>query len=517
MPLLRYTASADNTIVNAFQPDLRTRGTGANAGEADVLEVFSIYGRQSTSSQELSRVLIKFPIDEISNNRSTGAIPASGSVSFYLKVFNAVTSMTVPTDITLVVNPLNSPWQEGIGLDLEGYKDLTKGNIGSNWMSASSTASWQCASGGGDWFSGSTADYRYEQKFVSGLEDMEINITPLVERWIAGSIPNYGMGIKLTSSQEASGSGQAVLASNAQSVQNNPLGATVSNYTKRFFARKTQYFFKRPTIEARWNDVRRDDRSHFYFSSSRAPAVDNLNTLYFYNVIRGKLVNIPDIGAGVLLVSLYSGSSPYNTGPSGSALTLYDGKTAMTGGQVSTGIYSCSIGLVSASTSPLYDVWHTGAGGSPTDEYFTGSIQPKLFSAGMTLLEPSYVINLTNLKHSYYSEETARLNLYVRNKNWDPTIYTVAKESAPAMPIQSASYRVYRVLDNYGAVDYGTGSDFHTGLSYDVSGNYFEFNMKLLEPGYMYAFKFAFYDEVAKSWLEQTETFKFKVEQSVGK
>ena len=514
MPLLRYTASADNTIVNAFQPNLRVRGTGSNAGEADILEVFSIYGRQTTSSQELSRTLIKFPINEISNNRSTSAIPASGSVSFYLKLYNAPSSKTVPTDFTLVANPMKSDWQEGIGLDLEGYKDLTKGNIGSNWMSASSTASWNSVSGGGDWLS-SSADYRYEQRFQSGLENLEINITPLVECWLAGTIPNYGLGVKLTSSQEASGSSITVLASNDQSVQNNPLGATVSNYTKRFFARKTQYFFKRPTIEARWSDVRRDDRSHFYFSSSRAPAVDNLNTLYFYNVIRGRLANIPNIGTGVLLVSLYSGSSPYNTGPSGSALTLYDGKTAMTGGYVSTGIYSCSIGLVSASTSPLYDVWHTGAGGSPTDEYFTGSISPRLFSAGMTLEQPQYVVNLTNLKDKYLSQETVRLNLYVRNKNWNPTIYTVAKEAPEAMPIQSASFRVYRIFDGYNAVDYGTGSDFHTGLSYDVSGNYFDFDMKLLEPGYMYGFRFAFYDEISKSWQEQSETFKFKVEQGL--
>ena len=57
--LIRYTASADNTIVNAYQLNLRTRGTGANAGQADVLETFSIYGRVTTSSQELSRILIK--------------------------------------------------------------------------------------------------------------------------------------------------------------------------------------------------------------------------------------------------------------------------------------------------------------------------------------------------------------------------------------------------------------------------------------------------------------------------
>ena len=238
--LKRYTASADNTIVNAFEPNLRTRATGANMGLADVLEVYSIYGRQYTGSQELSRVLIKFPVTDISADRTAGTVPASGSVSFYLRLFNAPTSKTVPKDFRLVVNPLFNPWQEGVGLDLETYKDETKGNEGSNWMSASSTASWNSVSGGGDWLS-SSADYRYEQLFRTGTENLEINITPLVERWIKGSdgggIANYGVGIKLTSSQEAFGTAAA---GDVQSVQNNKRGATKSYYTKRFFARGTQ-------------------------------------------------------------------------------------------------------------------------------------------------------------------------------------------------------------------------------------------------------------------------------------
>ena len=56
MALKRYKSDADTTIVNAYRLDLTTRGTGANAGAADVLETFSIYGRESTSSQELSRM-----------------------------------------------------------------------------------------------------------------------------------------------------------------------------------------------------------------------------------------------------------------------------------------------------------------------------------------------------------------------------------------------------------------------------------------------------------------------------
>ena len=42
MPIKKYTADADNTIVNAFQPNLKTRGTGANTGMADVIETYSI-------------------------------------------------------------------------------------------------------------------------------------------------------------------------------------------------------------------------------------------------------------------------------------------------------------------------------------------------------------------------------------------------------------------------------------------------------------------------------------------
>ena len=65
MAIKRYTASADNTITNAFQSNLTTRGTGSNMGASDILEVFSIYGQTSSSngySTEESRILINFPI-----------------------------------------------------------------------------------------------------------------------------------------------------------------------------------------------------------------------------------------------------------------------------------------------------------------------------------------------------------------------------------------------------------------------------------------------------------------------
>jgi hypothetical protein len=100
----------------------------------------------------------------------------------------------------------------------------------------------------------------------------------------------------------------------------------------------------------------------------------------------------------------------------------------------------------------------------------------------------------------------------VREKNWSPTIYTKASSNIETKTVHSASYRVYRTLDANDSVPYGTGSDNHTYLSYDVSGNYFDFNMSLLEPGYEYSFKFSFYDNSLSTWVEQEQAFKFRVE-----
>ena len=132
MGIARYTASADNTIFNTYQADLKTRATGANAGAADILETFSIFGRITSASQELSRILIKFPTTTISSDRTAGTIPASGSVDFYLKLYNAQHSGPTPIEYKLNVAAINQDWEEGIGLDLVDYKDKNLGNIGSD-------------------------------------------------------------------------------------------------------------------------------------------------------------------------------------------------------------------------------------------------------------------------------------------------------------------------------------------------------------------------------------------------
>ena len=515
MAIKRYKATKDNTITNAFKSSLleTQRGTGSNMGMADVVEVFSIYGEASGSdglSQELTRVLIEFPISTISTDRTAGTIPASGSVSFYLKMYNARHAFTLPRQFNLVVQPISASWEEGVGLDMEEYTDRTYDNSGSNWMRRGKVGAWDTV--GGDYHTGSGTP-TYNVSFPNGYEDLELDISEIVENWILGSsggkYDNYGLSVRLTASQEAYFSSSAGT-NTAGGIIQNTVGATESYYTKKFFARSSEFFFKRPVIEARWDSRLKDDRGSFYLSSSLAPGPDNLNTIYLYNYVRGRLVDIPACGTGTILLSLYSGSSS----PTGSKLSLPVGggvvanlDTNVTGGWYKTGIYSASF-AATGSLTQFYDVWHTGS-----TQFFTGSIAPKTLLAYNNAPSTQYVTAISNLKDGYIRSETARFRLYVRPKQISDSIYSVATANIPNETIVSASYRIFRRTDNLNVIPYGTGSDKSTYLSYDVSGNYFDFDMSMLEAGYAYGLKFVYYNDSIKDWTEQIEEFKFRVEE----
>ena len=490
MAIKRYFADADNTITNAFKEDLSTRGTGSNMGQADILEVFSIYGQGSDTSSELSRFLIKFPINQI----SAGTLPASG-VSYYLKLFNARHSQTLPKNYKLDILAVSASWEEGNGLDMEGYTDETYGGIGSNWVSASSAASW--TSEGGDYH----ASPVFEQSFDIGNEDLEVNVTTLVDQWIAGTKENYGFGIKLSSSYEASSS-------------SNPSGAEFSYYTKKFFARSSEYYYDRPVLEARWNSTRRDNRGNFYFSSSLAPALENLNTLYMYNYIRGNLRDIAGDSDARPVLNLYYSSG---SAPEGTAVYFRNSSNAavnfLSASRESKGIYKATFSVTSSAVTSTYpylvDVW-TMSG----SELHTGSvIIPNNHSFSNHNPNTKYVMNVKNLKPKYIRGQTERFRLYVREKNWSPNIYTVAQSTPKNLLIESASYQICRAPDQKLVIPYGTGSTAETVLSYDSDGNYFDLDMDLLEAGYTYEIKFSFYEDSLSSYREQPYKFKIRVEQ----
>ena len=318
----RYFAAKDNTISNAFEPNLTTRAVSASMGQSDILEVFSIYGQVSSSSgfsTEEARILIEFDLSDIQADIASGIIPSNAK--YFLRLFNAEHGMTIPREYSLEIHAVDGGWQEGYGLDMEGYSDLSSG-FGSNWTVKSGSNAWTAP--GGDVHAASSTT----QSFSTGLEDLNVEVTTQVAEWL-DSRSNDGFLVKLPTALT---------------------GQQRSYYTKKFFARGTEFFHKRPCLEVRWDSSVQDDRINFYASSSLAPAADNINTLYLYNYHRGQLVNIPEVGTGKLYVDLYETLG-------GTALTQCV-DTPATGGWVETGIYTASV-CVSTTASTIHDVWRS--------------------------------------------------------------------------------------------------------------------------------------------------------------
>lgn len=476
MTIKRYVASSDSTITNAYKQNLVTRATDANMGESDSLEVFSIYGQATTSSVELSRILTKFPIDKIVQDRNNSTIPQEGQVDFILKLSNAVHPNSLPKKYSLVVNALSRSWDEGFGLDMEGYKDT--GPV--NWISASSTEAWTTE--GGDYYSSP----EFSQYFEEGTEDLEVNITSLVEDWISGDIENNGLIIKLSSSLESE---------------------ERSYYTKKFFSRTSEYFFKRPWIEARFDATVKDDRGKFYLYNPFVPLSQSLNTLYIYNRFKGDLYDLPTVGTGSIYLRLYSSLEL----PLPAPLTLLNGDTVVTGSWVSTGIYKAEVGI-DTSLTEVYDVWFDGLGNA------IGSGGPS--GDGIEIINPdeetnftkgNLVIAIKNLKPLYRKDEKTRFHLFVRSANWNPNSYTSLNKTAQTEIVDDLYYKVIRIADNLEVIPYGNDDTHHTRTSFDMNGNYFDLDMSLFEPGYAYCLKFAVRD--VDEIYEAKDVFKFRVEE----
>ena len=182
MSIKKILSSKDSTITNAFKSNLSDTGKLSNMGKSDILEVFSIFGQTSSASIEKTRILIQFEIEKIKSLRASGDIPESGKVNFILKMHNAEHNQTAPEDFYIKAVPVLANWDEGYGLDMEGYVD--KGEC--NWISGSLSKAW--ANEGADFIN---PDYLSEESnekvhyFKTSDEDLEIDITSTVEQWLS--------------------------------------------------------------------------------------------------------------------------------------------------------------------------------------------------------------------------------------------------------------------------------------------------------------------------------------------
>jgi len=449
----RYYATKDNTIANAFRESLSTDSKDANMGASDILEVFSIYGQvldeNDVYSLEEARILIEFDISQIQADISAGTL--KNTASYYLRLFNAPHGRTLPMNFQLEVDTVTTAWEEGTGLDMEDYRDLTY-NKGSSWNESGGGNAWTAE--GGD-FTGTPLTVDFDE----GYEDLLVDITAFVNAWLDGSVPNHGLIVKLPATATAE---------------------SRSYYTKMFFARGTSNFFKRPIIEARWDSQTTDHRKTFLSDVS--------NNIHLYNEVRGQLTNLQ----APVTVKFYEELGG----------TEISATTTVT--PLETGGYEASTTL-STTADTIYDVW--SADGT---EVVTGSITVLSQAPSGTPSVSDLVVSVLNKQDVHYSGQTSRFYFYIREKGWSPNIYTVATSRPDSKVYDNLKFKISKVVTDEVIFDYDM-TDGSTTLSYDANGNFFDLDNSLLEPNYVYEIKLALFNVMTKSYQELPFKHRFRV------
>jgi len=260
MGIYRIPCTKDTWITNRIiDNNSSVRATGSNFGADPSLNVYAFEPDILTGTMDVARSLLKFDMTELSGKIYEDLIIPSSSVTYLLKMYDMKHEDRVPSSFDLFIYPLSRSWDEGRGIDTENFRDYGY----ANWHSASSTVEWTTT--GSDFIS---EEYgTASQHFDYGYEDLEVDISDIVINWLTSSVfNNDGILIKFGATEE------------------NGDASSVDFYRKAFHGRESKYIEKLPVIEARWDNVIKDNRSNFAYNQN--------NKLYLYNFIRGELTDL---------------------------------------------------------------------------------------------------------------------------------------------------------------------------------------------------------------------------------
>jgi len=164
-----------------------------------------------------SRILIDFSGPEFTALSQSIVDGNIGSTlrKFYLNM-KSIYATDMPIDFTLYAYPVSESWNNGNG----NYADIPETRNGASWYYSDdydSATRWNTGSaasahqlgiqeplGGGTWITGS--GYEGSQSFAYEAADVRMDITTIVDKWLDGTISNYGLILKQSYPAESSNS-----------------------------------------------------------------------------------------------------------------------------------------------------------------------------------------------------------------------------------------------------------------------------------------------------------------------
>jgi hypothetical protein len=243
------------------------RNQVTNTGLNPITELY--YGGNGPSS-EFSRFIFKPDLSRLAAFNADGTIKDLTKAKHVLKLkntglFDLAMVKRKASSFDLILFDINQEWDEGAGYNYTANCAVGESDFKitpSNWVEARSNESWN---GGPGIFTGTTTGIT-TQHFDAGNEDLEMDVTSLINNILSGATTNYGFGIAFDRFTEET--------------------PTTELQYVGFFTRHTNTLYE-PYIETTYDNPIKDDRSDFY--------LDKANKLYLYVNLGGEPTNLDSI------------------------------------------------------------------------------------------------------------------------------------------------------------------------------------------------------------------------------
>jgi hypothetical protein len=165
-----------------------------NCGLDEILEISKVY---YGNVKDVSRALLKFDVGFLSSS----LVDTSISMSEATLILKETQSEELPLEYTLYAYPISQSWQMGVGTRFDNVStqgvtwNYREGDSNLEWLpigvfTAGSTGSQ--FGNGGVWYS----SYSTNQSFSYSTADIGMNVKPMLQSWLSGSIPNEGLIVK---------------------------------------------------------------------------------------------------------------------------------------------------------------------------------------------------------------------------------------------------------------------------------------------------------------------------------
>jgi len=345
--------------------------SNVNTGLNPVAELF--YGGDSTS-QSYSRFIFYFDESRLKDLYTGGTYTDLSKLKHTLRMTNTgafdlellgketCDGKERTCSFDLILFPVDEEWDEGCGYDYASCAFIggqtSESFAPSNWLDARTNTPWP---GGNGVYSGSSTVLA-TQHFDKGNENLEIDITDIVNGYLTGNT-NNGLGVAFTRVLEET--------------------PTTDYQYVGFFTRYTQTFYE-PYVETVYDLHIKDDRTDFY--------LDKDNKLYLYVNLAGNPTNLDTIPS----VNIYNGDGD-----------LFSAYTPTDVTHVTKGVYSIDINVPTSVDNTdciqFTDVWSgisiNGVVRPDVELDFTLKDSTGYFNIGDNDMLPKKVgINVTGIK-----------------------------------------------------------------------------------------------------------------------